>query len=60
MLQKLHAIECVVAPCCNPLTLQPEQSGGRGSNPTSTFERRDKGPRTRLALNYFCDPSAWR
>ena len=52
--------EGVVAPCCNPLALQPEQSGGRGSNPTSTFERHDKGSRTRLALSYFCDPSAWR
>ena len=33
-------VEGVVAPCCNPLNLQPEQSGGRGSNPvhTSTFE----------------------
>ena len=50
----------VVAPCCNPLTLQPEQSGRRGSNPTSTFEHHDKGLRTRLALSYFCDPSAWR
>ena len=35
--------EGVVAPCCNPLTLQPEQSGGRGSNPASTFECHDKG-----------------
>ena len=52
--------EGVVAPCCNPLTLQPEQSGGRGSNPRSTFERHDKGSRIRLALSYFCDPSAWR
>ena len=50
--------EGVVAPCCNPLTLQPEQSGGRGSNPISTFESHDKGSQTRLALSYFCDPSA--
>ena len=50
--------EGVVAPCSNPLTLQLEQSGGRGSNPTSTFERHDKGLQTRLALSYFCDPSA--
>ena len=50
--------ESVVAPCCNPLILQPELSGGRGSNPTSTFERHDKGSPTRLALSYFCDPSA--
>ena len=49
-----------MAPCCNLLTLQPEQSGGWGSNPTSTFERHDKGSRTRLALSYFCDRSAWR
>ena len=42
--------EGVAAPCCDPLTLQPEQSGGRGSNPASTFECRDKGLRTRLAL----------
>ena len=43
--------EGVVAPYCNPLTLQPEQSGGWGSNPTSTFERHDKGSRTRLAIS---------
>ena len=41
-----------MAQCCNPLTLQPEQSGERGSNPTSIYERHDKGSRTRLALNY--------
>ena len=52
--------EAVVAPCYNPLTMQPAQSGGRGANPTSTFERHDKGSRTRLALSYFCDPSACR
>ena len=52
--------EGVVAPSCNPLTLQPEQSGGRGSNPISTFECHDKASRTRLALSYFCDPSTWR
>ena len=51
-------LEGVLVPCSNPLTLQPEQPGGRGSNPTSTFERHDKGSRTRLALSYFCDPSA--
>ena len=32
-----NGTEGVVAPCCNPPTLQPEQSGGRGSNPTSTY-----------------------
>ena len=35
--------EVVMAPCCNPLTLQPEQSGGQGSNLTTTFERHDEG-----------------
>ena len=48
-----------MGPCCNPLPLQPEQSGGQGSNPTSTFERHDKGWWTRLALSYFCNFSAW-
>ena len=55
-------IEGVVAPWCNPLTLQPEQSGGVGSSPgrAPSLERNDKGSRTRLGLLYFCDPSAWR
>ena len=53
-------VEGVVGPSCNPLTLQPEQSGGRRSNPTSTFERHHKGSWAQLALSYFCDPSAWR
>ena len=54
--------EVVVAPWCNPLTLQPEQSGGVGSSPgrAPPLERHDKGSRTRLGLLYFCDPSAWR
>ena len=54
--------EGVVAPWCNPLTLQPEQSGGVGSNPRRAppLERHDEGSRTRLSLLYFCDPSAWR
>ena len=54
--------EGVVAQWCNPLTLKPEQSGGVGSIPgrTPPLELHDKGSRTRLALNYFCDPSAWR
>ena len=46
---------------CYPLTLQPEQSGGVGSIPgrAPLLERHDKGSHTRLALNYFCDLSAW-
>ena len=55
-----NMFEGVVAPCCNPLTLQPEQSGGRGSNPTSTVELHDKGSWTRLVLIYVCDLGAWR
>ena len=35
--------EGVVAPCCNPLTLQPEQSGERGSNPNSTLSIMTRG-----------------
>ena len=55
-------VEGVVAPWCNPLTLQPEQSGGVGSSPgrAPPLERHDKGSRTQLGLLYFCDPSAWR
>ena len=55
-------LEGVVAQWCNPLILQPEPSGGVGSKPgrASPLERHDKGSRTRLALSYFCDPSAWR
>ena len=54
--------EGVVAPWCNPLTLQPEQSGGVGSSPgrAPPLERHDKGSQTRLGLLYLCDPSAWR
>ena len=54
--------EGVVAPWCNPLTLQPEQSGRVGSSPgrAPPLERHDKGSRTQLGLLYFCDPSAWR
>ena len=41
--------EGVAAPWCNPLTLQPEQSGEVGSNPGApTLECHDKGSRTRL------------
>ena len=55
-------IEGVVASWCNPLTLQPEQSGWVGLSPgrAPPLERHDKGLRTRLGLLYFCDPSAWR
>ena len=54
--------EDVVAPLCNPLTLQLEQSGGVGSisGRTPPFECHDMGSRTRLGLLYFCDRSAWR
>ena len=56
-------IEGVVAQWCNPL--QSEQSGGVGSNPgrTPSFERNDKGSRTRflrsqrLALKTATSPS---
>ena len=43
-------IEVVVAPWCNPLTLQPEQSGGVGSNPgrAPPLDRHDKGLQTQL------------
>ena len=30
----LFLVEGVMVPWCNPLILQPEQSGGVGSNPT--------------------------
>ena len=41
-----------MAPWCDSLTLQPEQSGGVGSNPgmAPPLERHDKGSRTRLGL----------
>ena len=54
--------EGVVAQWCNPLTWKPEQSDRVGSRRgrASPLERHDKGSRTRLALSYFCDPSAWR
>ena len=53
-------IEGVVAPSCDPLTLQQELSGGVGSIPDRTppLERNDKGSRTRLGLLCFCDPIA--
>ena len=51
-------VEGVVVPWCNPLTLQPERSGGVGSKSgrVPPLERHDKGSRTRLGLLYFCDP----
>ena len=55
----LADLEGVVAQWCNPLALQQEQSGGQGSIPGSAppHEHHDKGPQTRLALYYFCDPA---
>ena len=46
---------------CNPLTLELEQSGGVALifGRTPPFYLHDKGSRTRLALSYFCDYSAW-
>ena len=60
--KRLIVISLVVAPWCNPLTLQTEQSGGVGSNSgrAPPLERHDKESRTRLGLLYFCDPSTWR
>ena len=53
--------EGVMAPWCNPLTLQPEQSDGVGSISgwALTLECHDKGPKTQSVLTYFCDPSTW-
>ena len=53
--------EGVVALWCNPLTLQPQQSRGVGSNPSRAppLKCHGKGSRNRLSLLYFCDPSAW-
>ena len=41
----LPDLEGVVAPWCNPLTLQPEQSGGESLNPgrVPSLERHDMG-----------------
>ena len=52
--------EDVVAQWFDPLSLQPEQSGGVGSklDRAPLIERHDKGSRTRLGQLYFCDPSA--
>ena len=57
----VEGVEGVVAQWCNPLTLKPAQSGGVGSrrDRASPLERHNKGSRTRLALSYFCAPSAW-
>ena len=51
----------VITQWCNPLTLQPEQSGRDGSIPGSAppLDCHDKGSRTRLGQLYFCDSSAW-
>ena len=53
--------EGVVAQWCNLLTLQSEQLGRMVSIPSRPLplERHYKGLWTRLALSYFCDPSAW-
>ena len=62
LVEKVYCkFEGVVAPWCNPLILQPEQSGGVGSSPgrAPPLERHDKGSQIRLGLLYFCDPSAW-
>ena len=47
-MQPIFILQSVVAPWCNPLTLQPEQSGGVGSSPgrAPPLERHDKGSRT--------------
>ena len=52
--------EGVVATWCNPLALEPKESGGVGSIPDRTppLERHEKGSRTRLGPLYFCDRSA--
>ena len=43
-------------------TLQPEQPGGVGLKPgrAPPLECHSRGSRTRIALSYFCDPSACR
>ena len=48
----LMLFEGVVAPWCNPLTLQPEQVGGVGSIPDRTppLERHDNGSSIGFAL----------
>ena len=54
--------EGVVAQWCNPLTLQPEQSGGVGwiTGGAPPLKCHNKGLQTRLGLLHFCDPSDWR
>ena len=54
--------ECVVVLWCNPMTLQPELSGGVGLNPgwAPSLERHDNGSQNPLGLLCLCDPSAWR
>ena len=57
--QTIHTFEGFVAQWCNPLTLQPEQSGGVGSilSRTSPLERNDNGSRTRLGPFYSAIPA---
>ena len=43
-----------MAQWCNPLTLQPEQSGGVFWSRTFPHVCHDKELRTRLGLFYFC------
>ena len=46
--------------CGNPLTLQPEESGRKGSAPSGAPpECHKKGSQAQLGLFYFCDPNAW-
>ena len=54
------SFEGVVALWCNPLTLQPEQSGGVGSKPSRVppLELHEKGSQTHLALSCCFDPRA--
>ena len=57
-----QTLQGVVAQWYNPLSLQPEQSSGVGSIPgrAPPLKPHDMGLQTRLALSYFCNPSAWR
>ena len=56
-----YLIEGVVGTVVYPPTLQPEQSGGVGWNPSRAppLERHGKGSWTLLGLLYFFDPSTW-
>ena len=59
---KIKQSEGVAARWCDSLILQSEQLGRVGSIPGKAPPREhdDMGSRTRLALRYLCDPSAWR